>query len=100
MDAARINAVEKLNKGATNGIKGVVKGKVLDNKYSTLCREKLAAHLKAIRVDVADVFRVATPVLSARHICAAKVSVGDFVEVDADRSPGWNSEGGIAWSLL
>jgi hypothetical protein len=24
------------------------------------------------------------------------VSVGDWVEVDGDRSPGWNSEGGIA----
>ncbi len=96
-DAARIVAVDKLNKGATNGIKVAVKAKVLDTKYSTLlCREKLVAHLTSLRVDVKTMFRVAPPTTASRHVCAASVSVGDFVEVDADRSPGWNSEGGIA----
>ena len=54
------------------------------------------AHLKSLRVDAATMFRVAAPTQSGKHLCATSVTVGDFVEVDADRSPGWNSEGGIA----
>ncbi len=95
-DAACIVAVDKLNKGATNGIKVAVKAKVLDTKYSTLCREKLVAHLTSLRVDVKNMFRVAPPTTASRHVCSASVSIGDFVEVDADRPSGWNSEGGIA----
>ncbi len=44
-------------------------------------------------------FRKATRLnkLSARMVGASAVSVGDWIQViDADRSPGWNSEGGIA----
>ncbi len=95
-EAARIQAVDKLNKGATNGIKVAVKAKVLDTKYSTLCREKLVEHLTSLRVDVTAMFHVAPPTSASRHVSAACVCIGDFVQVDADRSPGWNSEGGIA----
>jgi hypothetical protein len=94
---ARILAVDKLNKGASNGIKEAVKAKVLDTKYSTLCRDKLVAHLKSLRVDVTAIFRAAPPISSVRHVSAAsEVSVGDFFEVYADRTPGWKSEGGVA----
>jgi hypothetical protein len=41
-------------------------------------------------------FKKAAPLNSARMVAASAVSVGNWVEVDADRSPGWNSEGGIA----
>jgi hypothetical protein len=95
-DADRIVAVAKLNKDATDGIKGAVKAKVLASKYSTICIEKLKDHLAAMRVAENDMFRKSAPVHSARTMHASAVSVGDWVEVDADRSPGWNSEGGIA----
>ena len=50
----------------------------------------------ALRVDENDMFKKAAPVNSARMVGASAVSVGDWVQVDADRLPGWNSEGGIA----
>ncbi len=49
-----------------------------------------------MRVAEKDMFRKAAPVNSARLVSAAAVGVGDWVQVDADRSPDWNSEGGIA----
>ncbi len=95
-DEERIIAVAKLNKGANDGVKGAVKSKLLASKFSTLCIEKLKATLIAGRVPVEDMFRKPEPVNRARTMHAAGVSVGDWVEVDSDRSPGWNSEGGIA----
>ena len=89
-------AVDKLNKSATNGIKGAVKAKVIASKYANICVEKLKEHLVSQRVAANDMFRKAAPVNSSRHVGASAVSVGDWVEVDGDRSPGWNSEGGIA----
>ncbi len=89
-------AVAKLNKGATDDIKGAVNSKVISSKYSTLCIEKLKEHLLAMRVDENEMFRKAAPLNSARMVRTFAVSVGDWVVVDADRSPGWNSEGGIA----
>ncbi len=95
-DDERIIAVAKLNKGANDGVKVAVKSKLLASKFSTLYIEKLKATLIAARVPVDDMFRKPEPVNRARTMHAAGVSVGDWVEVDADRSPGWNSEGGIA----
>ena len=95
-DADRIVAVAKLNKGATNGIKGAVKAKVLSSKYSSICMEKLKEHLVAMRVEEKDMFRKSAPVHNGRTMNSAGVSIGDWVQVDADRTPGWNSEGGIA----
>ncbi len=95
-DAERIVAVAKLNKGATDGIKGAVKAKVLVSKYSIICMQKLKDHLVANRVEDKDMFRKSAPVHSGRTMSSAGVSIGDWVQVDADRTPGWNSEGGIA----
>ncbi len=89
-------AVAKLNKGALDGVKVAVKAKVVSTKYSDLCTQKLRDHLLSQRVDVNEMFRKAASINKSRMIGAATLSVGDFVEVDADRSPGWNSEGGIA----
>jgi hypothetical protein len=68
---------------------------VISSKYSTLCKDKLKEHLLAMRVDENEMFRKAAPLNSARMVGASAVSVGAWVQVDADRSPGWNSEGGI-----
>ena len=95
-DAERIVAVAKLNKGANDGLKGAVKSKLLATKFSTICIDKLKATLIAARVAEDDMFRKPEPVNRSRTMHASAVSVGDWVEVDGDRSPGWNSEGGIA----
>jgi hypothetical protein len=71
-----------------------MKAKVMSSKYSALCMTKLKEHLVAMCVAEKDMFR--KPVNSARLVSAAAVGVGDWVQVDADRSPGWNSEVGIA----
>jgi hypothetical protein len=91
--AARILAVDKLNKGGNKQWhQGGGQSKILRHQV----QHKLVAHLKSLRVDVNAMFQVAPPTSSARHVGAASVSVGDFVEVDADRTPGWNGEGGVA----
>ena len=95
-EEAKKKAVEKLNLGATKGIKSVVKEKVLATKYSSLCLDKLKEHLIATRVAAENMFREAPLRPTSRTIAAASVFVGDWVQVDADRSTGWNSEGGIA----
>jgi hypothetical protein len=73
-----------------------MEAKVISSKYSTICMQKLKEHLVSMRVVDNDMFRKAAPISSSRMVGSSAVSVGDFVEVDADRSPGWNSEGGIA----
>jgi hypothetical protein len=60
---------------------------VISSKYSTICKDKLKEHLLAMRVDANEMFRKAAPLNSARMVGASAVSVGDWVEVDADRSP-------------
>jgi hypothetical protein len=40
-------------------------------------------------------FRANNAARSLRLLSPEFLSVGEWVEVDADRTPGWNSEGGI-----
>ncbi len=90
MDAdERTPTLDVLNRGASKGIKTVVKVKVLTTKYSTLCNDKLKAHLLAERVPVETMFRVAETLPLARSASAALVHVGDWVHVDADRTIRW-----------
>ncbi len=49
--------MDKLNKGATDGIKGAVKAKVISSKYSTICIAKLK-----------DMFWKAAPIKSAKWL--------------------------------
>ncbi len=46
-------------------------------------------------MPVDKMFRTAEPPSAARSAAAALVHVDDWVQVDADRSVGYNSEGGI-----
>jgi hypothetical protein len=88
--------VQRLNKGIDKGMKSVIKTKVLENNYTKLVQEKLQAHLMDSRSSQHNMFH--KPV--ATNLCVIKdinfISVGEWVEVDADRTPGFNSEGGIA----
>ena len=88
--------VIRLNKGAAKGLKMVIKTKVLDVNYKFMLGEKLRAHLSESRTSMASMFHAATVKINAVSINPNFISVGEWVEIDADRTPGFNSEGGIA----
>jgi hypothetical protein len=74
----------------------VIKTKIMDESYTKIVAVKLQAHLSESRSSVVSMFHVAP---STRHSVMNDInfiSVGEWVEVDADRTPGCNSEGGIA----
>jgi hypothetical protein len=88
--------VERLNKGVEKGMKNVIKTKLLDANYTKMIADKLQAHLSESRASQVSMFHAAS---TTRNIVTHDInfiSVGEWVEVDADRSPGFNSEGGIA----
>ncbi len=80
-------------------MKGIIKNKLIAVNYTTLVADKLREHLSAGRVTQATMFHASpkTPSLSLAN--PSFISVGEWVEVDADRTPGYNSEGGIAVCL-
>jgi hypothetical protein len=88
--------VQRLNKGVEKGMKCVIKSKVLDENYKKIVVAKLQAHLMDSRSSQLSMFHAAP----ATRPCVMNdinfISVGEWVEVDADRTPGFNSEGGIA----
>ncbi len=47
------------------------------------------------RPSVSSMFRAALPSRPLLLMSPTFMSVGEWVEVDADRTPGWNSEGGV-----
>jgi hypothetical protein len=97
MDADEQRAeVLRLNKGVDKGMKCVIKTKLLDDNYKTLVSEKLQAHLSQCRASPPSMFHAAPTSRIAVVHDATFLSVGEWVEVDADRSVGYNSEGGIA----
>ncbi len=66
-------------------MKGVIKTKLLDVNFKAVVTAKMQAYLSASRMPITSMFHV-----------APQIFVGEWVEVDADRTPGYNSEGGIA----
>ena len=88
--------VVRLNKSAAKGTKEAMKSKTLIVMYETLCAEKLRDYLIAHRAPPSSMFRTSIPRFHPRLQAPTFLSVGEWVEVDADRTPGWNSEGGIA----
>ena len=88
--------VVRLNKSAAKGTKEAMKSKTLTIMYDTLCAEKLRDYLIEHRAPPTSMFRTAAPRFHPHLQAPAFLSVGEWVEVDADRTPGWNSEGGIA----
>ena len=88
--------MQRLNKGTMKAQKDIVKNKVLIDKYKFMVAERMRAHLTASRSPMTSIFHV---VLKSQPRVLANpnfISVGEWVEVDADRTPGFNSEGGIA----
>jgi hypothetical protein len=85
-----------LNKGAAKGMKGLIKNKLLVVHYKKLIADKLQEHLAQCRVMPSDMFHCAPKIVNLVTANPNFISVGEWVEVDADRTPGFNSEGGIA----
>ena len=52
-------------------------------------------HLSKTRTQPALMFRATPPSRASLLQSPTFLSVGEWVEVDADRTPGWNSEGGV-----
>ncbi len=88
--------VENLNKGAAKGMKGIIKNKLLIVHYKQLVADKMRQYLSDSKVSQESMFHT-TPKAGTMSIANLKfLSVCEWVEVDADRTPGFNSEGGIA----
>jgi hypothetical protein len=85
-----------LNKGAAKGLKGLIKNKLLCVHYKSLVADELKKHLVRSRVMPSDMFHSAPKSVNLVIADPNFISVGEWVEVDADRTPGYNSEGGIA----
>jgi hypothetical protein len=88
--------VQVLNKVAVKGMKGLMKMKLLAGNYNKVLAEKLREHLCGSRVDPATMFHGVSSTANVMLQNPSFVSVGEWVEMDADRSPGFNSEGGIS----
>ncbi len=87
--------VALLNKGSAKSMKNIIKTKLLDDNYQTLLQEKLRQYLSDGRVSQSSMFRCAPKLCNSVMANLKFLSVGEWVEVDGDRSPGFNSEGGI-----
>ena len=85
-----------MNKGAAKGMNGIIKNKLLVVHYKQLVADKLRQYLSDSRVSQLSMFHAASKTASMSTANLKFLSVGEWVEVDADRTPGYNSEGGIA----
>ena len=95
VEAQKLEVV-RLNKGAATGMKGAIRKQRIDVQFKSLVSEKLKAHLIANRTEQKNMFRTVTHPRTLQKLQLKFLSVGEWVEVDADRTPGWNLEGGIA----
>jgi hypothetical protein len=92
----QLSEVQVLNKGADKGMKGLMKMKLLAGNYKKLLADKLREHLCGSRVEPASMFHSVPKTTNIRLENPSFISIGGWVEADSDRSPGFNSEGGIA----
>ncbi len=88
--------VLRLNKDSVKGMKGIIKSKLLGNNYNKVIAEKLRDHISASRVIPTAMFHPSPKNIQMVTSNIKFLSVGEWVEVDVDRTPGYNSEGGIA----
>ena len=88
--------VRRLNKGVEKGMKSLMKTKLLDSNYTKMVAGKLEAHLSGSRAPQVAMFHAPPSQKNVVMHDINFISVGEWVEVDVDRTPGFNSEGGIA----
>jgi hypothetical protein len=87
--------VIRLNKGAASGMKGAIKKIKIDVQYKDLVYEKMKAYIVASRYEQSTMFRAVTSSRIDQSKQIKFLSVGEWVDVLGDISPGCNSEGGI-----
>jgi hypothetical protein len=87
--------VAVLNKEAAKGLKGVVKNKMLAKQYKELISEKMRVYFADNCEPQASMFHSITTLKIGARANIKFSSVGEWVEVDADRTPGFNSEGAL-----
>jgi hypothetical protein len=87
--------VEVLNKSSAKGMKNVVKNTLLATQYKLLIGEKMRLYFYEQRESQATMMHAVQKVQTGALARPEFLSVGEWVEVDADRTPGYNSEGGI-----
>ncbi len=88
--------VLRLNKGAASGMKVAIRKQRIDVQFKTLVSERMKEFLIQNRTEPLKMFRAITQPRNLQRLHLRFLSIGEWVEVDADRTPGWNSEGGIA----
>jgi hypothetical protein len=69
---------------------------LLDVNFKAVVAAKMQAYLGESRMRFTSMFHVASTNTNVVLLNPSFISVGEWVEVDADRTPGYNSEGGIA----
>ena len=69
---------------------------MLDVNFKAVVAAKMQAYLGESRMRLTSMFHVASTNMNVVLLNPSFISVGEWVEVDADRTPGYNSEGGIA----
>ncbi len=87
--------VVRLNKGAATGMKGAIKKRKIDVQFKDLVKEKMKDFIIANRTQQSGMFRAVPHTKHLQSMQIKFLSVGEWVEVEPDISPGWNSEGGI-----
>ncbi len=69
---------------------------MLDVNFKAVVTAKMQEYLTESRMPITSMFHVAPTNINVAFLNPSFISVGEWVEVDADRTPGYNSEGGIA----
>ena len=70
--------------------------KLLDVNFKLLVMEKMRSYLSESRLPLPFMWHAAPSSINVVRSNPNFISVGEWVEVDADRTPGYNSEGCIA----
>ncbi len=87
--------VIRLNKGAASGMKGAIRKLRIDVQHKDLVSEKMKAFIVSSRTEQGSMFRAIPQTRVMQSMQIKFLSVGEWVEVQGDISPGWNTEGGI-----
>jgi hypothetical protein len=87
--------VARLNKGAASGMKGAIKKMRIDVQYKYLVSVKMREFIVSSRTEQSSMFRALPQTRQLQSMQIKFLSVGEWVDVQGDITPGWNSEGGI-----
>ncbi len=91
----QVAELARLNKGDAKGTNIAIKSKLITAKYQELVAEKMRQYHINNRQPLQSMFRANCSSRNLRLLSPEFISVGEWVEVDAERTPGWNSEGGV-----